>query len=702
MNQDRKRRQGKTLLKAISSSAETLLNQSSLDKTDIDQFLACIGDALDVDRVCVYKKIGGETDEGVMILQHQWTGRERENQLDDPVHKTISWKKMDLASWEYRLMTRRRIMGVVDRFYHGERRFLQDRGTLAIALDPVFAKRQWWGAVCFEACNIKRIWTDDEQNAFKIAASILGASMDRKNTELSLKNTEMRYRAIVEGQTELIYRHKNDGTLIFINEAYCRYFEKNQKELIGHKFVALMPEEDRTKRDTYFNGFRLEKPVGNIEHRVIMPSGEIRWQKWTDRAIFNEDGEIIEFQSVGQDITEEKKLRQESEYRLQQIIHADKLASLGEVVAGVAHEINNPNSFITYNVPLIEETWELFEPIINEYARANPNWKRSGLTLDELCQDMKEIIQAIKTGSDRISKVVSNLKEFSKIDDSKNFKKVDINEVIDKTLLIVGAQIRKSVDNVDIKLGDNLPLIEGHFQKLEQVVANLSVNAVNAISEKRNGRLSISTRYIQQIDSILIEIEDNGTGMVPEVAKHVFEPFFTTRRRSGGTGLGLSVSYGLIKEHNGTIGVLSRPNRGTRFTVYLPVKKDKTLDLRPTILCVDDDVAVLSMLDRYFVSVKNMPLETITNPEEVLGYLENHPEVDIVLSDIIMPGISGWDLLGKVKEKYPLMPVILYTGYPDALERKPPSAVIPDFIMKKPINFIHLVETINTIGRQIL
>ncbi len=124
------------------------------------------------------------------------------------------------------------------------------------------------------------------------------------------------------------------------------------------------------------------------------------------------------------------------------------------------------------------------------------------------------------------------------------------------------------------------------------------------------------------------------------------------------------------------------------------------MELRPTILCVDDDPAVLSMLRKYFVSVKNIPLETLARAEEVLGYIETHPEVDIVISDIKMPGMNGWELLTRIKEKYPLMTVILFSGDPDQLEKKPDYAPRPDHLFSKPVPLKSLLESISTIGRQ--
>jgi CheY-like chemotaxis protein len=312
---------------------------------------------------------------------------------------------------------------------------------------------------------------------------------------------------------------------------------------------------------------------------------------------------------------------------------------------------------------------------------------------------MKESIQAIQTGSERINTVVANLKDFARLDESDLPTPVQVNEVIEKTLWIVGAQLRKSIATIDLNLADELPEIQGHFQKLEQVVANLVVNAANAIPKREQGKLTITTRYIRRISSILIEIEDNGIGMTPKVMERLFDPFFTTRRDAGGTGLGLAVSYGLVQEHKGMIGVQSRSGIGSRFTVFLPIDQEVQLNLQPAILCVDDEESVLKALRYYFDDLQDISLQVSRTSEAVMTYLENHPEVDIVLSDILMPGIDGWELLKKIKARFPLLPVILYSGDPFALKNKPGDTPDPDYFLKKPFEIRELMRLINTFDR---
>ncbi|HEA68160.1 MAG TPA: response regulator [Desulfobacterales bacterium] len=166
--------------------------------------------------------------------------------------------------------------------------------------------------------------------------------------------------------------------------------------------------------------------------------------------------------------------------------------------------------------------------------------------------------------------------------------------------------------------------------------------------------------------------------------------------------MGLSVSYGLIQEHNGIIGVLSRPGLGTRFTLYLPVDREKKTDLHPSILCLDDDNALLDLLNIHLAEIRKIPMETIEKSNGIMEYLENHPEIDIVLSnaDSKMFGANGWKLIEKIKTRFPLISIILYSTDVNAVKKRPDRTPAPDHILEKPFKIEHLLDIINSIDRQ--
>jgi len=437
-----------------------------------------------------------------------------------------------------------------------------------------------------------------------------------------------------------------------------------------------------------------------FEYRFQTADGSYRWFSDHRRLIKLSNRSRSYMVGAWQDITEDKKIRQEGELRLQQMIQSHKLKALGEVVTGVAHEINNPVSFIANNIPLLEEMWTAIEPILASDGASNPDWGDKGIGYVEVCTNMKEIIEEFKIASQRIKRVISGLKEFARTDETEQKKPVKIEEVIHGVLIIVGAQVRKTVSRMDLYIDSNLPTIQGHFQKIEQVIANLLINAHQSIPPDRKGRIIITARSIERLNAILIEIEDNGIGMEKEVLDHVFEPFFTTRRDLEGTGLGLSISYGLIKEHRGIIGALSRPDIGSRFSIYLPLDGKTQINIRPAILCCDSDIFYLDEIKMSFADMIDWRCGLEDTCEDIIAYLEAHPEVDIFISEINLPAINGWELLKKIKERFPLLSVILYSGDPHAGKPEGIMAGKYDYVLKKPFSMLQLRNIIREIGRQ--
>ena len=442
------------------------------------------------------------------------------------------------------------------------------------------------------------------------------------------------------------------------------------------------------------------KGTYQFEYRFQAADGSYRW--FSDHRRLIQPGNRSRSYMVGawQDITEDKRMRQEGDLRLQQMIQSHKLKALGEVVTGVAHEINNPVSFIANNIPLLEEMWTAVEPILASDGASHPDWGDKGIGYVEVCTNMKEIIEEFKIASQRIKRVITGLKEFARVDETVQKKPVKIEEVIQGVLIIVGAQVRKTVSRIDLYIDSNLPTIQGHFQKIEQVIANLLINAHQSITPDRKGRIIITVRNIERLNAILIEIEDNGIGMEKEVLDHVFEPFFTTRRDREGTGLGLSISYGLIKEHRGIIGVTSRPDIGSRFSIYLPLDAKTQINIHPAILCCDSDASYLNEIKMSFVDVLDWRCGSNDTSEDVIAYLEAHPEVDIFISEIKLPAMNGWELTKKIKERFPLLPVILYSSDPLSEKQEGMMAGKPDYLLKKPFSMLQLQNIIREMGRQ--
>ena len=537
----------------------------------------------------------------------------------------------------------------------------------------------------------------------KANEALLAELMERHRTQQALKQTTDHLSLILESLPIVSYTRRADG------DFGITFVSNTIEELTGYPASRFIEEEcfwkdhihpdDRQRVITELQTEQ-KKVTHRFGYRFRVMDDSYRWFSDYWRIIRLPAGSSTYIVGAWQDVTEDKRIRQEGELRLQQMIQTHKLTALGEVVAGVAHEINNPISFIAYNVPILEEIWNTVEEIITTKGLEHPDWEKRGLSQQDVCQSMREIIEAFRIGANRINRVITSLKEFSRSDETTPKKPVVISDVIQGALIIVGAQVRMTVSKIDQDIGKNIPPINGHFQKIEQVVANLLINAHQSITAGNKGRIVIRCRYIERLKAVVVEVEDNGRGMEREIIDHIFDPFFTTRRDRDGTGLGLSISYGLIKEHHGVISVLSRQGLGSRFCVYLPVDGQTNISLYPAMLCIDHNVKYLKQLKTNFVDAVIWRSEPSDKIEDILSFIEEHPEVDIVVSEIRLKGFDGWKLLETIRRHFPLLPVILYSS--DKKATKPPEEIkdIPDLILQKPFNIDKLQKIIRDLGRQ--
>ncbi len=260
-------------------------------------------------------------------------------------------------------------------------------------------------------------------------------------------------------------------------------------------------------------------------------------------------------------ITKEKNL----EYQLQQ---TDKMASLGQLVSGVAHEINNPNTIIRGNIAIIREAFADILPMLEERRAADPSLKIARLPYDLFREHIPVLVEDMVQGANRIKSIVDGLREYAKKDDGLAADPVDCNEVVERCLRLVQNQIQRTA-RIDVDLAPGLPPVRGNMQKLEQVLINIIMNASQAI-DKEKGTIGVCTSLDAERGEVAIRVSDNGTGMEEKTMKQIFDPFFTTKRTKGGTGLGLAIAFRIIREHKGRIEVESTPGEGTTFLIHLP------------------------------------------------------------------------------------------------------------------------------------
>ncbi|MCK4835098.1 MAG: hypothetical protein KAT17_00585 [Candidatus Aminicenantes bacterium] len=278
--------------------------------------------------------------------------------------------------------------------------------------------------------------------------------------------------------------------------------------------------------------------------------------------IVNNSGRVENVLEICTNVTKEKHM----EF---QLLQSYKLASLGKLVAGVAHEINNPNTFIRGNIKIMKESFGDIFPILDEHYSHQKDLKIARLDYEIFKENIPILLEDMVDGANRIKKIVDGLRNFAKKDDESLEENVNINQVVNNSYRLVENQIRKTA-KMKLKLGSDIPEFKGNVQKLQQVMVNMFINASQAI-ENGKGYIEVETRLDGEGKEIIISIEDNGKGIGEKDKKYIFDPFFTTKRNKGGTGLGLTITYGIIKEHLGRIDVDSKLGQGTKFTIHIPV-----------------------------------------------------------------------------------------------------------------------------------
>jgi polar amino acid transport system substrate-binding protein len=235
----------------------------------------------------------------------------------------------------------------------------------------------------------------------------------------------------------------------------------------------------------------------------------------------------------------------------------------------VAHEINNPNGLILLNMPILREVYQDAEEVLEARYRLQGDFTLGGLPYSRMRNEVPCLLEEMQEGANRIKRIVEELKDFARQDTSAACEAIDFNSVVQAAVRLVDSSIRSATNHFESLYSPNLPIIQGNSQRIEQVVVNLILNACQSLPDAER-RVSLATFYDQKAETVVLRLIDEGTGITPEHIPHLTDPFFTTKRESGGTGLGLSVSATIVKEHGGALTFESEPGSGTTVTLTLP------------------------------------------------------------------------------------------------------------------------------------
>ncbi|MCD6525382.1 MAG: transporter substrate-binding domain-containing protein [Desulfuromonas sp.] len=387
-----------------------------------------------------------------------------------------------------------------------------------------------------------------------LVSKLPGEYLKRK---MKLTNIQPVARAFAEQPYGYAVRKGNRALLDRFSNGLAVLKESGRYQKIYHKWLGVLKGGRVPWQRVLEYGAMIVLPL------LLILAATVLWSRTLKRKVDERTAQL------SQEVKERKRAVEELQLRQKQLLQADKMTSLGILVSGVAHEINNPNGLITLNLPLLSRAWQDTQPILEQHYQQHGDFKLGWLNYSRMRDEIPQLLAEMQQCSKSIKSIVEDLKDFARCDDSPVTESVDLNTVVEAAGRLLDNQIRKSTRHFHLDLAAGLPSVYGRAQRLEQVVINLLLNACQALEHSEQG-IRLSTRYHAGRGEVVVEVCDEGCGLDPEQLAYMMDPFFTTKREQGGTGLGLSVSAGIVKNHHGRLEFDSALGQGMRATLYLP------------------------------------------------------------------------------------------------------------------------------------
>jgi PAS domain S-box-containing protein len=379
-----------------------------------------------------------------------------------------------------------------------------------------------------------------------------------------LRESEERYRTVFETTGTANALLDADGAIAVANDGFARLVEATRAQVATRRGLAEFVDEDRRERVAAELRVRGDEPR-SFEVRLRTAAGRVRDGIATLSVVPGTGERLVSIL----DVTERKRADEE-------LFRAEKMAALGQIIAGVAHEINNPNNFVYFNLPILERYVDALRPLVEERLANDPDARLLGMPAAAFIEDVERLIENMRHGSQRITAIVAELKNYVRAQETEERRPGRLEPVIERVMTLVGKQVRKMVKRLDVEVAAPLPAVVMNAGRIEQVLVNLLINAGQA-ADKESSYVTLTARAgAGGAERLEITVSDNGCGIPPAAAAHVFDPFFTTKEREGGTGLGLAIAQRIVNEHGGTISFTTRERIGTSFMVILPAVPEAT------------------------------------------------------------------------------------------------------------------------------
>ncbi|HTI99963.1 MAG TPA: response regulator [Dongiaceae bacterium] len=512
----------------------------------------------------------------------------------------------------------------------------------------------------------------------------------RKEVEGQLRESERKYRELVEHANSIILRWTRDGKITFLNEFGLRFFGYTAAEIVGQSAMdTIVPVIESTGRDLKQLMERVTADPRSFEQNINenqCRDGRRVWIAWTNKTVLDEQGEIKEVLSIGTDITERKQL--EEQFR-----QAQKLEAIGHLAGGVAHDFNNILTIIQGNASLLLDA--------------------AGLSLKDV-----ELAKQIVEAAERAAGLTRQLLLFSRKQAMRPML-LNLNETVGNVTKLLQRMLGEDIA-LQSTYAPQLPLVRADTGMMEQVLLNLAVNARDAMPG--GGRLQVATSVVTvspeqaQANSapnpgqyVCLSVSDTGCGIAPEHLPQIFDPFFTTKEVGKGTGLGLAIVYGIVKQHQGWVDVSSRMGEGTTFQIFLPAAKETQAGPKAApanecaprgtevILVVEDDPAVRLLVVNLLQRCGYTVLLAATGVAALEVWAKHKAQVQLLLTDMIMPdGMTGRELALRLKQEQPGLKVIYTSGYSAEIVGKGHALFDGNDFLQKPFSPLLLAQTVRT------
>jgi len=496
-----------------------------------------------------------------------------------------------------------------------------------------------------------------------------------------LAESEARYRLLVENTRDFIVRVDGAGRFLYVSPSYCELFGRTADDLLGHEFMPLVHEDDRGTTAQEMMKLQVPPHTCDLEQRAMSATGW-RWLSWSDTAVVDDAGEIVEIIGVGRDVTERKELEA-------QLRQSQKLQAVGELAGGMAHDFNNILQVILGNLLFVREDLPADHPA-------------------------QEELRLIQSSSERGAQLTRQLLTFSRHQVLQSLN-IDLNELVARQLRLLQRTLGEAV-SLEFQPGKLEGSVVADPGQIELALTNLCVNARDATSE--TGRIVVATtaetlagRVVDTAprhgDYVRIEVSDDGCGMDLDTLDRIFEPFFTTKAQSQGTGLGLAIVYGILRQHDGFIEARSEPGAGATFRFWLPRSDDPVVSSVPdesraltggqeTILLAEDDSAVREFARRALERAGYTVLAAEDGDEAVALAGDHDGVIDLALLDVIMPGQSGPDALTSIRADRPGLPAVFASGYAPDDEARPGVGCSACSFIAKPYRLHELLDAVRS------